>query len=74
LGEEEGGKDDMYGGGRMTVEIDNTNTRRDETEKSNGMQSKQENRTIVLVLPAMFPSILIIHLYICVPYLVTVFS
>jgi hypothetical protein len=38
----------------MTVETDNTNTRRDETEYSNGTQRKQESQTIVLLFPAIF--------------------
>ena len=42
-GEEKGAEDDMQGEGQMTMEIDNANTRRDETEKSNGMQRKQES-------------------------------
>jgi hypothetical protein len=40
LGEEEGGEGDVCGGRQMTVETDNTNTRRDEAEKSNGTQRK----------------------------------
>ena len=54
----------------MTLEIDNANTRRDETEKSNGTQRNPESRTVVLLLPTMLPSIF----YVCCLYLVTVSS
>ena len=58
----------------MTVDTDNTNTRTDETEKSSGTRRRQESRAVVLLLPAMLPSVFIIQFYICVPYLATVSS